>query len=72
MVYGMTIEQAKALRNWMAKMIRSGKIAHTAEYDALDSAIHAAEAPAPVVRTAWYHLDAAADAWAEAAKHVGG
>ncbi len=59
----MTMQEAKAFRNWLATMIRSGKVAHTAEYDALDAAIHAAEARTDASRTRWWHLDAAADAW---------
>lgn len=45
---------ATEFRNLLAKLIRSGEIARTAEYEALNNAIHEAMAkPAVIARTIW-------------------
>lgn len=65
-----TMQDAKEFRNFLAKLIRSGEIARSAEYDALDDAIHAACAPKPVIHTHCYQLPVAAAMWAADAKEI--
>lgn len=65
------MQDAKEFRNFLAKLIRSGVIERTPEYEALDDAIHAACAPKPVTHTHWYQLPVAATMWDADAKDAG-
>lgn len=67
----MTLNDAIAFRNFLATLIRKGKIKSSPEYAALDAAIHEAMAKPIVERTAWYHLDCAASMWRADARSIG-